>query len=233
VLILAYSDIYVCDLALAIANNAIPEAEKPFYCACMVSALTALHDEGIMHRFINPGSFLITPDGIPKLVDLRYAKKMDGCKSYTICGDPVYFAPEIVSQQGYDFSADLWSLGAVIFEIHEGSMPIATPDMEETLIFKKILAFVPDEHLEFTKKSSKKARSLVTSLLEPDASRRTGYKGGSDDIKGKKMFAGMTWAGMGQQGQGGNMDLAASVDPSALFVEEELEACTSATFDLF
>jgi hypothetical protein len=31
---------------------------------------------------------------------MQYAKRMDGSKSYTICGDPYFFAPEIVSNQG-------------------------------------------------------------------------------------------------------------------------------------
>ena len=44
---------------------------------------------------------------------------MDGRKAFTICGDPLYFAPEIVSQQGYDFGADIWAFGVLLHEIFE------------------------------------------------------------------------------------------------------------------
>ena len=35
-----------------------------------------------------------------QLSDMRYSKRMDGSKSFTICGDPLYFSPEIIRQQG-------------------------------------------------------------------------------------------------------------------------------------
>ena len=85
--------------------------------ACIYSAVAALHDIGVMHRFINPGSIYINMHGVPKLTDLRYCKLMDGQKSFTICGDPLYFAPEIVKQLGYDYGADLWSLGCIFAEM--------------------------------------------------------------------------------------------------------------------
>ena len=50
---------------------------------------------------------------------MRYAKLMDGAKTYTILGDPLYFAPEIVSQQGYDYAVDLWAFGVMIYEMYE------------------------------------------------------------------------------------------------------------------
>ena len=55
---------------------------------------------GLMHRFINPSSIYITSRGVPKFTDFRYAKCMDGSLSYTICGDPLYFAPEIITSKG-------------------------------------------------------------------------------------------------------------------------------------
>jgi hypothetical protein len=35
-----------------------------------------------------------------QLSDMRYSKRMDGSRCFTICGDPLYFAPEIIRQQG-------------------------------------------------------------------------------------------------------------------------------------
>ena len=224
---LVYEDVFQCDLQVAMANGAVPDEEKVYYAACLYSAVSALHEAGIILRFLNPGVVYITSKGIPKvrlccllllifclgfvhhsypppplppyhpqIVDLRYAKKMDGHKVFTICGDPLYFAPEIVTQRGYDHGADLWALGLVYYELFEGHNPIGTHDSEETAIFKKLASFSV-EALEFTKKSPKKVKSIVAALLEPDAERRLGY-GSPDEVKGKKVFSGIDWRDVGR-----------------------------------
>ena len=121
---------------------------------------------------------------------------MDGQKAFTICGDPLYFAPEIVTQRGYDHGADLWALGVLYCELFEGHNPIGTADTDETSIFKKLAAFSSDA-LEFTKKTPKKLKSIITALLEPEVDRRLGY-GGSDEIKSKKFFNDIDWAAVGR-----------------------------------
>merc|ERR1712196_516737 len=112
-----------------------------------------------MHRFLNPGSVYITSNGVPKLADMRYSKLLDGQKSYTICGDPLYFAPEVVKQIGYNYSVDLWALGCTMYELYEGKHPMGTQETDETSLYKIISSFEAGT-LEFTKKSGKKVRSV-------------------------------------------------------------------------
>ncbi len=66
---------------------------------------------------------------------------MDGSKSFTICGDPLYFAPELISNQGYNYGLDLWAFGVIMYEIYEGVTPFGNNDSEETQVFKAITAF--------------------------------------------------------------------------------------------
>ena len=195
--------------------------------------MAALHDIGVMHRFVNPGSIYINAHGVPKLADLRYCKVMDGQKSFTICGDPLYFAPEIVKQLGYDYSADLWSLGCTIFELFEGRHPIGTADDDEKALFLKISGFEEGgESLEFTKKSHKKVRSVVSGLLTVNFAKRCGYKS-PEEMLTKKMFSRTSWATLGRDFEA-PWDLIRHVDANNVFIESNLEECReNAAFKAF
>ena len=141
ILHLVYDDVLECDLGHAISVGVAP-ADKLVYCAALYSGLQALHEHGLMHRFMNPsGVYVSATKRLPVLADLRYAKKMDGSKSFTICGDPLFFAPEMVGQAGYDYSADLWSLGVLAYEIFEGASPFGHADTEETMLFSAISSY--------------------------------------------------------------------------------------------
>lgn len=225
-----YADVYLCDLGLAIHQDAINEDHKIIYSACLCSAMFALHDLGIMHRFLNPGSVYINSRGLPKIADLRYAKKMNGQKAYTICGDPLYFAPEMVKQQGYDYGADLWALGTVIYELYEGNAVMGTHETEETQLFKKINAFEADS-LEYTKHVHKKVRSVIANLMDPVCNRRCGYKT-QDDLKQKKVFSKVDWANIGKD-EDFRFELLSQADETLLPVEENMDCHKSESFDLF
>jgi serine/threonine protein kinase len=114
---------------------------------------------------------------------------MDGSYCFTICGDPLYFAPELVTQQGYDFGADLWSFGILLYELYELSSPFGTSETDETTIFRSISSFRPSK-LVFTDRTNEPIRALISSILNFDAEDRYGYKDVSQ-VKSAKYFAGM------------------------------------------
>ena len=62
---LEYGDLYHCDLALAIANTTLNTDVKIYYCACIYSALTTLHENAVLHRLINSSAVYISDRGIP------------------------------------------------------------------------------------------------------------------------------------------------------------------------
>ncbi len=114
---------------------------------------------------------------------------MDGSKSFTICGDPLYFAPEIISNQGYDYGADLWAFGVLSFELMEGVNPFGTSETEETAVFKAITAY-KSERLPFTAaKTDPPAQKLIVDILNLNVQSRLGYKA-SRQVKEAPFFSG-------------------------------------------
>lgn len=116
---------------------------------------------------------------------------MKGSYSFTICGDPLFFAPEIVNHQGYDYAADLWALGVLIFELYEECSPFGSADTDETTIFKRISAFKGE--LPFTDKTPAAARAAVSGWLNPAPQLRTGYLM-DDAVKNCALFSGTLFA---------------------------------------
>lgn len=112
---------------------------------------------------------------------------MKGAFSFTICGDPLFFSPELVNHQGYDYAADLWALGILAFEVFEEVTPFGNSDTDETAIFKAISAY--KSKLPFTEKTPQAAQSLILSLLDPVAQHRAGYLM-DEAVRGHPFFAG-------------------------------------------
>lgn len=226
---LIFKDVFTCDLSLALQNQCIGEKFRPYIMACLYSALSSLHSLGVEHRYINTSSVYITNGGIPKIADFRFCKAMDGCRNYTICGDPLFFAPEIVSQKGYDYAADLWALGVLFFEIYEGIPPFGTAEMEETALFKAITSY--KGVLAFSDKTSPAARDLISSLVVPAAGERCGYKK-KGDVLGKSIFKGVEWDNLHLKA-GPVVDIQPSLDSNLLFSEKDVKAVVSALFDQY
>lgn len=223
---LVYSEQFVCDLGSALMLG-IPDDAKVTYIACLYQALAALHDKGLIHRFVNPTAVYISAEKmLPVIADLRYAKKMDGSKNFTICGDPLYFAPEIVGQAGYTYAVDIWGLGIVAFELYEGGNPFGTAETEETKVFSAISNF--KGQLNFSDKTPQKARQLISELLTPIPDERIGFKD-SSSVLSHPYFSNIDWSNL-------TCDWSVPLDElSQVEIShfQNVEVCKSKSFDNF
>lgn len=60
-------------------------------------------------------------DNVCKIADLGYAKRLhEEEKTYTFLGTIITMAPEVIERNGYNISADIWSLGAVFYHLLYG-----------------------------------------------------------------------------------------------------------------
>jgi len=95
------------------------------------SALQYAHSQGVLHRDIKPENILVNQEDVAKLMDFGLAKML-GQPSITqegiIVGTVAYVAPEIALGKGADAKSDLYSFGAVLYEMVTGKPPFPSED---------------------------------------------------------------------------------------------------------
>ncbi|WVR07941.1 hypothetical protein IAU60_004984 [Kwoniella sp. DSM 27419] len=113
----------------------------------LAQAIKFLRAQDLMHRDIKPQNLLMQPatdteiaDGHPygvpvlKVADFGFARILPAAAmAETLCGSPLYMAPEILRYEKYDATADLWSVGAVLFEMAVGRPPFRANNHVELL----------------------------------------------------------------------------------------------------
>jgi len=90
----------------------------------IAQALEAIHSRGIVHRDVKPANILFRADGRPVLVDFGLARDMTVNSTLTVAGQflatPRYMSPEQCLGRAVDARSDLYSLGAVLYEMITG-----------------------------------------------------------------------------------------------------------------
>lgn len=158
----------------------------------LAAALEFLRQENLVHRDIKPQNLLLLPPvhskeefikkgyagywelPILKIADFGFARFLPSTSmAETLCGSPLYMAPEILRYEKYNAKADLWSVGTVIYEMTVGKPPFRAANHVDLL--RKIerakdeISFPPNLEID------ERLIRLICSLLKANPMERMGF----------------------------------------------------------
>ena len=129
----------------------------------VISATYFLHTmvPPIIHRDIKPENVLLASGMQAKLTDFGWSNYMQGeYKRTTVCGTPIYLAPEMINNMGHDEKVDIWCIGVLLFELMTGVQPWKGNDVNTVKM--NILRL----KINWPKNMDRKAGDLISRILK-------------------------------------------------------------------
>ncbi|CAH0516259.1 unnamed protein product [Peronospora belbahrii] len=156
-------------------KKVIPQPIAQHFLRELAKGMQCLWQRNLIHRDLKPQNLLLvddSPTSVLKIADFGFARHLATTSmAETLCGSPLYMAPEILKFQKYDAKADLWSVGTILYEMLAGRPPYGGANHVQLLanIERQPLRFPPTLQL------SSSCRQLLTALLQRKPALRLGF----------------------------------------------------------
>jgi serine/threonine protein kinase len=112
------------DLSKFLNKRPLKEKYCKKYLRQLSHALKYLLNNNVLHRDLKPQNILMSSEHNIVVTDFGFAKNLnEDTLITTLCGSPMYMAPEIFNKQKYNNKSDLWSVGIIMYEILHGYTP--------------------------------------------------------------------------------------------------------------
>uniref|UniRef100_A0A7S4KIE2 Protein kinase domain-containing protein n=1 Tax=Paramoeba aestuarina TaxID=180227 RepID=A0A7S4KIE2_9EUKA len=188
-------------------GGTVSEDVAKFWTANILIGLKHIQKEGVLHRDLKPDNIMLCKRGYAHLTDFNISTKVNKHgKAKGFAGTRRYMAPEIFKitkehSPRYGFEADVWGLGAILFELLCGSIPIPGKSEKITSQFIKpddwetnmSAVYTPPE-ISYPKKIPSKVQNLLKHMLVPGPERWT-----VEQIMDHEWFKDLDWKAIEKQ----------------------------------
>jgi len=163
------------DFAKYLVQDRMKETRAKFFFNQLLEGLKYLQEQNIVHRDLKPANLLLTDKNrVLKIADFGFARHLDAGKmSETMCGSPLYMAPEILFGEPYSSKADLWSIGVILYQALYGKHPFQATTHNELMKALKTGSFELPKNVHL----SPNCTDLLITLLNKNPSSRLTWEG--------------------------------------------------------
>ena len=175
-------------LADRLAGDPQPGRQAAELMVTLAGAVRVAHEAGIIHRDLKPANVLYSSDGVPKITDFGLAKRVDSDDDQTqsgqVMGSPSYMAPEQARGHSRDVgpAADVYSLGAILYEMLTGRPPFKGATPMETV--RQVIDDDPVTPSRLVPRVPRDLETICLKCLHKDPARRYATaRGLADDLE--------------------------------------------------